>query len=880
MNRVISKILIVLFIVQITAFTGVDASLDEDVQNSLEKEILVKLGILKDYIDSTQWDQDFLTRGEMVAIAIRLLGLEDVVNENAEDEYFKDVIPGSLYAEYINLAYSMGIVSGVSATEFQPKGTISYPQMIKILIHVLGYDIQAEYAGGYPAGYLSVASQIGLLKGIKTLSGDVIRADAFKIIHNALEIDLMTIVRANDRNTYTVVKGKNILTEYLKIEIVEGIVYANHYTGLYDEDGKVPKNHIKIEDKVYLAKQDNAASFLGFNVKAYIKKDDQEDYVLFMVQKSNNHSYAVEASLISENTDKSTLCYYEDLEATKERKISLGENASVIYNETYLGRLYTERVTVNDLIPETGNLYLIDNNGDEVIDVIFITSYQTYVVDNVSIYEPKIYDKNYQPPLDLSNISESKLSIMSTDKSVLRLSDLKQWDVLAVAKPKKLSSQVEDDMDLMNIIVVRKKVIGIVEAVDDDAVVIDGVSYYISDYFKQSGYDIKIGYKGNFYFDIENKLTACDYGGSTDSYGYLVKAIQKDGVSNLVQMKIYTQDGEMKVFDCAEKVVYNQDTKISSTELLNHITQNGETMNQLITYSLNKDGEIAYFNTALPNRDFNKFSLGYQTPPGSTTRYIVNKFFSRYVLSTETKIFSIPDDKSKENEYAILPRSAIAGDESYVVSLYDIDEYNYIGAAVINVGEEISQTDKVVVVERVVKGFGESGEYYKIIGMYNNNPVELLVADGEDIVNSAGDKGQWGYVGTTVSQLKFGDVIQVSRNPAGKVTKFRLLFRYSENQPYHYKTGSATLEALETIPHVALVTAYNEVIRRNDQVAIIDNLYEKTINFKGDRFTLSVYICDLENKKIIVGTYQDIAVGDKVLLTYDWSSTKELIVYK
>ena len=95
----------------------------EDIQNHKSKkeiEELTKRGIINGKTESVYDPDATMTRAEFATIITRALGL----SKNTES-VFKDVKTGEWYFEYINTAYSYGIVKGVSETEFDPNGVIS-----------------------------------------------------------------------------------------------------------------------------------------------------------------------------------------------------------------------------------------------------------------------------------------------------------------------------------------------------------------------------------------------------------------------------------------------------------------------------------------------------------------------------------------------------------------------------------------------------------------------------------------------------------------------------------------------------------------------------------------------------------------------------------
>ena len=108
--------------VSVMPITAPDKAFD-DVTNHENKQAILALAsrqIINGKSESSFDPQANMTRAEYAAIITRGLGL---AQGTAGD--FEDVSAGSWYAGYIATAYKYGIVKGVSATEFNPEGTIT-----------------------------------------------------------------------------------------------------------------------------------------------------------------------------------------------------------------------------------------------------------------------------------------------------------------------------------------------------------------------------------------------------------------------------------------------------------------------------------------------------------------------------------------------------------------------------------------------------------------------------------------------------------------------------------------------------------------------------------------------------------------------------------
>ncbi len=181
MKKFICSILII-----IMALTSVFAYAYTDVDSNMEDTLntLSKYSIINGYEDQSFKPYNNITRAEFAKIIIEASMYDFVeVSENK----FQDVQNNHWAKHYISQAVRMGIVNGTSETTFEPEANITYEQAVKMVVAALGYNEEAVEKGGYPKGYLTVAEELGLLKGISFNNTDYsTRIDVAKLVHNSL----------------------------------------------------------------------------------------------------------------------------------------------------------------------------------------------------------------------------------------------------------------------------------------------------------------------------------------------------------------------------------------------------------------------------------------------------------------------------------------------------------------------------------------------------------------------------------------------------------------------------------------------------------------------------------------------------------------------
>ena len=145
-------------------------------------------GIITGYPDGTFKPYNTLTRAEAAVIICRLNG-----NFNLGSSYtvFTDVTSSYSWASgYIAKANNLGIINGVGNNRYNPGGTLTGEQWIKMAVCWLGLESDAQRSGGWPDGYVTVARNNGLLNSVSITNykSTISRADACVIANNALAV--------------------------------------------------------------------------------------------------------------------------------------------------------------------------------------------------------------------------------------------------------------------------------------------------------------------------------------------------------------------------------------------------------------------------------------------------------------------------------------------------------------------------------------------------------------------------------------------------------------------------------------------------------------------------------------------------------------------
>lgn len=212
MKKLLSLVLVLALVLGSFAFATPADVVGTNYATAVDR--LMSLNLLTGYPDGTFKPAATITRAEFAAVVVRALGLESAAAVNSPTK-FADV-PASHWASgYISVASGLGVINGYTTGNFGPADPVTYEQAIAMVVRALGYEPSVAKKGGYPAGYLIVASELDILDGvIGTVGTPAPRGLVANLVDNALQVDLMEQVVFGTEIEYQVV-NKTLLTSRL-----------------------------------------------------------------------------------------------------------------------------------------------------------------------------------------------------------------------------------------------------------------------------------------------------------------------------------------------------------------------------------------------------------------------------------------------------------------------------------------------------------------------------------------------------------------------------------------------------------------------------------------------------------------------------------------
>ena len=324
---------------------------------------------------------------------------------------FLDVPADAWYAGYVKHCQAAGIVSGTSATTFEPNRDVTGVELALMCLRVMGYDPAKADIGGstWSTKTIGYATEAGLLDSVNTtITSACPRQWAAQLMYNMIQAP--TVQWSTDRNAYTQYfddgeKRPTVGQEYLKLYTIVGTLTnvddQNLDVSQTDSDYQDTDKEVRGITSFTNLKQDYT-DLLGQKVKVMIY-DKKSNSVLGVYPLEDNTSYTVNMKDVDKDGDK-----------VKFDGKSYGFDDTTLRVEVLDvdGKVKTENVK-SDYFDVTANsnanavaektVTFVDNDGDGKLNIAFVTEYASEEVTYVGA-DRITADKTYK--MEDHNISE------------------------------------------------------------------------------------------------------------------------------------------------------------------------------------------------------------------------------------------------------------------------------------------------------------------------------------------------------------------------------------------------------------------------------------------------------------------------------------------
>ena len=732
-----------------------------------EKDVrlVAGLGIMNGYEDGSFKPDNQVTRAEFVTMLMRTLGFE---GGNGGEAVFNDM-SGHWANSNVNTANMYGIANGHDDGTFAPDDLVLSQQAATFINNALGYSEISAQRGGYPAGDISVGTELGLFKGISAgFDAPITRGETAKMIANALDAKIMEVSYANaNKGTYE--KGETLLS-YLGYEI-RNFVVTSAWGGSIDGTYISDEYRLAGDGKLYTTSFSGAVKYLGTSVKAYVwYEDGEEEIVRYIVPSENVKTLTLNSDDVV-SVDFASEMKYNSADKQKTLKLS---NPTIIKN----GQMLPESEINESLFDKDSRIELIDNDGNEKYDTIIIWSFDGYVVTRVN--NNRIYAQ-YNKSVDLTDIDEKEVNVFCNGEAVT-LDEIKADDVIEVA--------TSSDGSKIRIEITRNKKYATIKSfgtdsngrgkevklfsveTDDGKEQLYFSDSYAAEYEKNSGYFTmpENGDSGVFYLNQSGKIVYVAIGASLEEdeeepqladrskykYGVLGFAAQEEGDGPII-VELLTQENSFEKFTITDKIKYGVYKSGKYTvknagvdEIMSTITKDE---GQIVKYVLDENGQLT--ELYLSKNAENSSMWGDRTD-AKTVSFSNYQIEQQYMVDATTICFYIPVKSSDESWKVSKAVTMLKSGNSYKVALYDIIDGS-VGAVVYT--PTLSTTR------------------YKYILDYVNSPIMLIDKVGHKVDEASGDtvKTISGWVSGEYKEVMVSDTLEANSDTADKLKKGMLI---------------------------------------------------------------------------------------------------------
>ncbi|MBQ3554435.1 MAG: S-layer homology domain-containing protein [Clostridia bacterium] len=751
-KRMIAMVLTLIMLLSMASFPSF-----AKVSGTDNTSLLIALGIY-DSDDEMDLVNEPLTREAAASILSVFYGVTE--RSVVEPTPFADVTE-SWSSGHIMTMVNNGIMRGYEDGLFRPKRELTYAETVKMLVTMTGHNVTAEIAGGFPTGYMTIASNIGLLEGAVSQANAVITKGQFnELLFNALYVDMLEQTTAGDSNRFDTVEGKTLLSEKLDIYEASGYLNAIPYTSV-DYRTAPGSNKVRI-DNINFACYLDATPYLGTNVSFYYRQaeDDAAGEILYIeTRKNRNEIITVPAEdIMSVTSTASSINFtYED-ENERTETVRLPQDVVVVFNGVRM--TYYEAGT--HLKPKQGSVKLIDADRDGTYEVVSVECYVNYFVNGITEASGEIYltDKAGKAAITIDTKDKNMYAKAYDRGREVDLLKILEGDIVSVyADSMDLTkNEIVADAKVISLHRSSKKVVGTLDSMDGTELEIDGVYYKLASDFDATKYALLIGEATTFYLNYKDEIAAVGEISGAGEYGIVVAHDTKSDLDDTnVTLKIFTKDGNFEKILCAEKVRIDGMNKKEYGDIVTYLKGSAQYLKtqsngmagkittgsiwQLVKYVLNTSGEIVAIDTVKADKVPSESSLSYE-PTYSTTNYVmanqaaINEEIG--VDKTGTILFEV-GNIANESDYRIGTYSDIWKSHAYESVKYFPFDYDEVQVAkvLIRTSTEYSNVlnryneQNYMIFEKTVTKIGADGDaatFMRGIKALDSSDVEIELA--------------------------------------------------------------------------------------------------------------------------------------------------------
>lgn len=536
-------------------------------------QLAYTLGIMEGTTNSEFGVGYLMTRAEAAEAAARLQGSGEL--DWAQTGY-SDVPYEHDKSGYIAWCENAGIVS--KGANFRPDEFITGTEFVTMLLRLNGWYCLAQ-DGQYPMNVINAAQKTKLTKGVDIdLSAKLNKSRAILLIYNMLTSPkaIPTLV---DEDGVAYTAGDTYLKEVMGLSLSDGVIEAVENTDLVEPVG-VGTARVTIDGLLYKDASGISTAYLGERV--YFVSDENDKITYMWRNPDIGTRQTVMCSDIIES-DSGSLTYYNE-EKSKTDKVAFDSIVYFIKNGSASGNF-----RFDNLKRTNGKLVLIDNDGNNRVDVIKLYDPEVIVVDFVGVDEKRLSIGAQNG--DILNVPSFDELIVTRNGFAMPYTDIPTGSLIY--------AYVSDDGKHVELEVSLNKISGKIDSIGTDEITVDGTAYKYSEYYTINNAimdEVTVGADVTFILD-EN--------------GLIVWVVNDTVVAEGETLSVALAVSEAKGFGAMKLRVFNQKNEMLTLPLANKVTVDGVSMGmsqitalgqnyfsgKAAIYRLNSNGLVTYIDT-------------------------------------------------------------------------------------------------------------------------------------------------------------------------------------------------------------------------------------------------------------------------------------------
>ncbi len=552
-------------------------------------DVLNSLGAIPS--DLKQNTENPVYRDEFAQIAAGLAGIK---TGEASDTAFSDVTKENKYSGAVQAVFEAGFMSGVGNGFFGAETPVTGQQALAVFIRITGYDVIADYYGGWPEGYTKISQKLGLLKAFsRPVTEPLVYSDLWELLDLVMEMPTASVDYTDNngdigQNFYIREDAPSYMNDKMGISMYEGVIkevdnaeyscvvkITSSEEGLSYSEGETVT--LKVSPAIKIAAYDKMQAEL------YV---DSEGMLLCIVPaKTSEVKYTVIHSVNGDDRDNikyrpsaiKSLMFLDD-----KREYRVNDDFRVYYN----GKLFTDSIELSGKFART----VFFNGNVSSIEVWDMT--EGGLITEVN-YDRVVFRKG-ESVQRITGLDYYKDRILILDEEIRQFSELKPGTVF--------DYYINKDESKIIIFASEKKISDVLVSMGDDTIEIGNLSilrvdnvYASADGEKYDTDTLKdlMRTQVTAYTDVMGRVRFVLSGtgeiGKNDFTGYFLAYEGSKLSDNLKKFKIVNLDGEEFT-----ETIYTVADRFSTDENLEEILASaGRTDGtQVYDFKVNSKGEI------------------------------------------------------------------------------------------------------------------------------------------------------------------------------------------------------------------------------------------------------------------------------------------------